>query len=159
MNSKVFLILALAICASCNDIDDYIEGQMDKAHIPSLTAVVVSGDQVLWQSSYGYSNDTTLARVTTPYMLASISKTAMSVTLMTLYDQGLFKLDDDINDYLNFSVVNPHYPKLPITFRQLMANTSTINDEGYGAHDNLYYTVGDGRGHLEFWTKFRRDLQ
>ena len=48
---------------------------------------------------------------------------------MKLYEEGKFKLDDDINDYLNgFEVRNPNFPDEKITFRMLLTHTSSIID-------------------------------
>jgi CubicO group peptidase (beta-lactamase class C family) len=47
---------------------------------------------------------------------------------MQLYEKDLFQLDDDIDNYLPFKVRNPFYPGTPITFRMLLAHTSSISD-------------------------------
>jgi CubicO group peptidase (beta-lactamase class C family) len=60
--------------------------------------------------------------------LASISKTFVAAAMMQLWEDSLFGLDDDINDYLPFSVRNPLYLSTPLTFRQLMTHTSSIHD-------------------------------
>jgi CubicO group peptidase (beta-lactamase class C family) len=153
--------------STADEIDDYITNQMERAHIPSLVGMVVQGEEILWSHTYGSSYDSTPPPLSQAYMLASISKTVMSVTLMQLYEQviffslkflhsyfsllqGLFALDDDINKYLNFSVRNPHYPDLPITFEQLMAHSSSINDDGYFNNDILFYVQGDSPYPLGF---------
>ena len=41
---------------------------------------------------------------------------------------GKLNLDDPINDYLPFKVVNPHFSDIPITIRNLATHTSTIKD-------------------------------
>jgi len=46
---------------------------------------------------------------------------------MQLWEQGLFDLDDDVNDYLPFSVRNPNYPDTPLTFRMLLSHRSSIS--------------------------------
>jgi CubicO group peptidase (beta-lactamase class C family) len=50
---------------------------------------------------------------------------------MQLYDKGLFDLDDDVNDYLEFNVRNPNYPDTPITFRMILSHRSSIGGEDY----------------------------
>ncbi len=56
---------------------------------------------------------------------------------MQLYEQGLFHLDDNINNYLPFNVVNPYYPNDAITFRMLLNHTSSLTDNFYSSI-NLY---------------------
>jgi CubicO group peptidase (beta-lactamase class C family) len=41
---------------------------------------------------------------------------------------GKLQLDDPINNYLPFKVVNPHFPVDPITIRHLVTHTSAIVD-------------------------------
>jgi CubicO group peptidase (beta-lactamase class C family) len=62
--------------------------------------------------------------------MASISKTIMVTAIMQLWEDDLFNLDDNINDYLqpDFQVINPWYPNDTITFKMLMTHTSSIND-------------------------------
>jgi len=64
----------------------------------------------------------------TKFRIASISKTITTLTLMTLYDKGLFKLDDDISKYLGFTLRNPKYPNDTITVRHVLSHTSSLND-------------------------------
>lgn len=74
---------------------------------------------------------TTCEEVTpaTTFMIASTSKLITWTALSMLLDAGLFDLDDDINDYLSFSVRNPRFPNQEITFRHLYAYTSGIKDK------------------------------
>jgi CubicO group peptidase (beta-lactamase class C family) len=68
----------------------------------------------------------------TKYRVASVSKVVTSIALMQLWEKGLFQLDDDINSYLGFSVRNPLFPDVAITFRMLLSHTSSIADgSGY----------------------------
>jgi CubicO group peptidase (beta-lactamase class C family) len=84
----------------------------------------------------GYRNETQKLPITkdTKFRIASISKTFTALGLLKLYDQKLFKLDDDISNYLGFKVENPNFPTVPITFRMLLSHTSSLQDgEGYDA--------------------------
>jgi CubicO group peptidase (beta-lactamase class C family) len=62
----------------------------------------------------------------TPFYLASISKTFTATAVMQLWEQGFLDLDDDIDEYLPFSVRNPNFPDVPITFRMLLDHGSSI---------------------------------
>lgn len=69
----------------------------------------------------------------TMFRVASISKLVTSTGLMLLYDRNLFKLDDDVSQYLGFKLRNPNFPDVPITFRMLLSHTASLNDgSGYG---------------------------
>ncbi|MEX0996603.1 MAG: serine hydrolase [Flavobacteriaceae bacterium] len=77
----------------------------------------------------------------TKYRIASISKTVTALGLLKLYDQGLFDLDDPINDYLSFPITNPSFPGTEITFRTLLSHTSSIQDgSGYNGFLNATFS-------------------
>jgi len=109
-------------------IDIFIERIMERNHISAVSAAIVHNDELLWTQGYGLADRErkTPAEPTTIYLVASISKTITATALMQLYEQGLFDLDDDINSYLNFSVRNPRYPDMPITFRMLLSHHSSM---------------------------------
>src|SRR5690606_2994267 len=60
--------------------------------------------------------------------IASVSKTLIGIALMKAKEMGKLNLDDPIQDYLPFKVINPYYPDETITIRQLATHTSSIND-------------------------------
>jgi len=113
-------------------VDSFINIEMQKLHIPGFEAVAIKDGKVLWTGYYGYQNLEKKIPVTgqTLFEAASTSKTVTAAVMMQLYAAGKFKLDDDINRYLDFKIVNPHYPTIPITFGQLMRHRSSINDNG-----------------------------
>lgn len=64
----------------------------------------------------------------TRYRIASISKVFTAIAVMQLADQGKINVDDDISNYIGFSIRNPYYPDIMITVRQIMSHTSSIRD-------------------------------
>lgn len=62
--------------------------------------------------------------------IASISKFILTMSLMTLVDEGLVDLDKDISQYLGFTLRNPHFPDSKITVKQVLAHVSSIRDNG-----------------------------
>jgi CubicO group peptidase (beta-lactamase class C family) len=115
-----------------DDMDWFMETQIETFHIPGAAACIVKDGQIDWAGYYGYANleDSLEVADSTLFTLASISKTITVAALMQLWEDGLFGLDDDVNDYLPFSVRNPDtaYSSVPITFRSLLAHMSSIND-------------------------------
>ena len=126
-------------------IDSLINSEMSRLHIPGFAAVAIDSNKIVWKGYYGYQNMERKILVTekTLFMLASTAKTVTAAALMQLYALGKFRLDDDINKYLDFKVVNPNFPKSPITFRQILRHRSSIAD-------NLDY-LG------QFWFKNKGD--
>jgi CubicO group peptidase (beta-lactamase class C family) len=104
---------------------------MKIGHYPSLSACIIKNDEVVWSDGFGLYDieNEKYATENTIYITCSISKPITGTALMQLYDQELFDLDDDINDYLPFSIRNPNFPNDPITFRMLLSHASSLNED------------------------------
>lgn len=111
-------------------LDSFIVETMDTYHIPGVAACAIKGNQIVWAGAYGYANieQNVPAADTTVFKLASVSKPFTGTALMQLCEEGLFDLDDNINDHLPFDVLHPDFPDSAITFRMLLTHTSSIND-------------------------------
>ena len=147
---KVLLFLLCLLCLSCkgdmslsgkednsNGLEQDILKVIDEFKAIGISAVVIKNNHIVYSHSYGYNpvySDTTL-RVNIPsdgiYWLASVSKTFISTAIMQLVEKKKLKLDDDVNEYLKFTVKNPYYPDVPITVRMLLCHRSSINDNHY----------------------------
>lgn len=115
--------------------DIFIKSLMYIGHKPSISSCIISKDEVVWSKSYGLYDieNNKAATKNTLYLQASVSKTVTATALMQLYEQGLFDLDDDLNDYLPFNFRNPNHPDIAITFKMLLSHRSSLAD------DNLYW--------------------
>ena len=109
--------------------DKKIEILMRLSRFPSIAACVIEGNEVTWSNGYGFYDLDHMksASETTIYNIGSISKTITGTALMQLWEQGLFDLDEDVNNYLPFSLRNPNFPNDPITFRMLLSHSSSLN--------------------------------
>lgn len=98
------------------------------ANIPSVSTAIVRDNQCTWSDGFGLYDieNNKDARDVTMYLVASISKSFTATAIMQLYEKGLFELDDDVNNYLPFSLRNPNYPDEKITFEMLLAHQSSI---------------------------------
>jgi CubicO group peptidase (beta-lactamase class C family) len=111
-----------------SNIDSFLVATMEALCIPGLAACAIRDGIIVWSGNYGYADisqqiepmDSTL------FVLASTSKTFVGVALMQLWEQGLFDLDEDINQFLPWEIHNPFYPDSIITLRMLMSHTSSI---------------------------------
>jgi CubicO group peptidase (beta-lactamase class C family) len=108
--------------------DNLIESLISLAHASAISVAIVKDNELLWSTGYGlYDRENNkAANDDTIYLVASISKTFTATAIMQLYEQGYFDLDDDVNDYLNFTLRNPNYPLDNITFRMLLAHQSSL---------------------------------
>ncbi len=92
--------------------------------IPSVTVALVSGDKVVWTGSAGYSNvwAQTPAVPSTVYLIGSTFKTMSMYAFLQQMEQGKFKLDDRVNDYLEEFKIQGEDPANPVTFRHLLTH-------------------------------------
>ncbi len=113
-----------------DELLQFIESIISTHLIPGLSISIVKDDNIVWNEYFGYANinENIVIDENTMFILSSVSKTITATALMQLFENGLFELDDDINDYLSFNVIHPDYPITPITFRMLLSHTSGIKD-------------------------------
>ncbi|BBN06989.1 hypothetical protein MPTK1_4g00060 [Marchantia polymorpha subsp. ruderalis] len=99
-------------------------GRLDKivAEFTANNSLVNYAVAVVHRNQTIYSSGQT----STPFRVASITKTITSLGALMLRDQGLLKLDDPVNKYLpGFSIINP-WGEHNTTIRELMAHTAGI---------------------------------
>lgn len=123
-----------------NPIDNFILQEMEKQQIVGLGAAIIVDKKVVWVKGFGYANKEQKLPFTTNTVMsiASISKTFTGVSMMKAVEDGLVSLDEDINTYLPFKVVNPNFPDEKITLRHLATHTSGLVDD-YDIYDKTYY--------------------
>jgi CubicO group peptidase (beta-lactamase class C family) len=131
----ILAILALPFPALSQNIDvdrvvkelePEINRMLSEANVSSASVALVAGDRILWTKAYGLSNRWagTQANVDTVYLIGSTFKAMATFALLQLMDQGKFKLDDRVGDYLPDFKIQHEDPKKPVTFRHLLTHTS-----------------------------------
>lgn len=142
----VLTLLSLSNCAkedldiqSVAEFESFLKEEMDYQQIPALSVLTFREDQILYENYLGRANISQGLALEDDhlFMLASVSKVVTATALLQLYEEGLFVLDDHINDYLSFEVKVPGY-NTDITFRMLLTHTSGIAD-GPAMDDQYYY--------------------
>jgi len=125
----IFAVL-LACAAYAQALDAKLQSIFEDHHLMGMSVVKICQGQVGFSKGYGWADYDDQRPVTdsTIYRIASISKAVTAAALMTLYDQGLFGLDDDIGTALGYPLRHPVFPNVPITSRMLLAHTSSIRD-------------------------------
>lgn len=113
------------------ELATFIKAKLREGGLPAVAASIVTKDGVAWSDTYGVSNVEQRLGVDedTVFIVASISKTALSVSLMQLVERGLLDLDRDIEAYLPYSVRHPDFPQRVVTPRMLMAHTGGLRDD------------------------------
>src|SRR5215471_4160695 len=84
------------------ELEPEIQRTLLAGNIPSASVALISGDRVIWTNAYGYSNlwARTPATPNTVYLIGSTFKAMSTIALLQQMEQGKFKLDDHVNNYL-----------------------------------------------------------
>lgn len=121
-----FLLVSTALCAQADDVDSYVQAQMQKRHIPGLSLAVVRDGKVIKAQGYGLANVelNVPATVTSVYEIGSVTKQFTATAVMMLVEEGKLKLDDPLSKHLT---------GLPeawreVTVRHLLTHTSGIKN-------------------------------
>jgi len=121
-----------------------LEALRDQGHFIGFGVAIVNRQGALYQHGFGFAD----AQARKPYgihtiqNIASVSKTVIGLALLKAQELGKLTLDDSVNKYLPFRVVNPAFPKVPITLRQLATHTSSIHDNDFYFSKNYYLKPG-----------------
>jgi len=160
-SAAVIFLMAMIVAASFSpncvafNIDsldggltDEISGLVESGDIPSLQICVVSGDEK-WVKGFGEQTDED-----TVFLVGSIQKVFVAVSILQLYEEGLIGLDDDVNMHMAFSIRHPEYPDKPITIRMLLSHRSGL--DGTLPSEFAYDWGGDNP--IEWTRSFPEDL-
>jgi len=133
-------------------LDEFFHDMVRNTPMAGVAACIIKGGIVVWADGYGWADIANKIPMTPDKVqnIGSISKTVTATAVMQLWEKGLFKLDDDVNDYLPFSVKHPRFPDEIITFRQLLSHRSAIKD---GPAYDESYACGDPAISLETWVR------
>lgn len=111
-----------------NELEIDVRRAMIEGKIPSASVALIEGDKVIWTGAYGQSNlwARTPATPETVYLIGSTFKAMSTFALLQQMEQGKFKLDDRVNDYLTDFKIQNEDPQHPVTFRHLLTHTSGL---------------------------------
>ena len=108
---------------------------MERFEVPGVSVAVIDNFNIHWAKGYGISDVETGMAVDTATMFqaASISKPVAAMATVRAAQDGLFSLDDDINDILrSWSLDGGGFTdERPVTPRGLTSHTSGLGD-GFG---------------------------
>lgn len=138
----VFQMATLSAQNLFDSLDLELNNIINKSDIPGLGVSIISENGVLYSNGFGYRDigGKLLYDSLTVQPVASISKTVIAVALMKLVEEGKLNLDENINTYLPFKIINPNFPDDKITLLQLATHTSSILETD-DTDDGAYYII------------------
>jgi D-alanyl-D-alanine carboxypeptidase len=120
------LMISVPAAARADKVDDYIQAEMQKRHIPGLALAVTQNGKVVKQKAYGLANVELNVPATpeTVYQIASTTKTFTAAAILKLVEDGKLSLDDSVTKWL---------PEVPaawngVTVRHCLTHTSGLPD-------------------------------
>lgn len=146
---KIFLILILSILIlsfkqknetdritekNNTAINDTLTKNLNLAYkkgaIIGFSVSVVNEKGLIYDKGFGFTDIEQKKAYTsnTTQNIASISKTLIGISLFKAQELGKLNINDPINKYLPFKIVNPNHPEIPILIKHLAYHTSSITD-------------------------------
>jgi CubicO group peptidase (beta-lactamase class C family) len=128
----VSLALSLAVLAvaqtgaSPDQVDQYVQAEMQKQHIPGLALLVARDGKMVKAQGYGMANVELQVPVKpeTVFQSGSVGKQFTATAVMMLVEEGKIKLDDPINSY--FKDAPPSWNQ--VTASELLSHTAGFTD-------------------------------
>ena len=108
-----------------NDFARRLRAEQSSSRLPSLTAAVFAGGELVWSDAVGLA-DVEAGLHATPehgYRVGSITKTFTAAAVMALRDEGKLRLDDRLGDHV------PDVAHPDPTLRRLLSHTSGLQRE------------------------------
>ena len=134
---------AIRMCSSTGDarapagcvrvrpsVDAQILETLQRDRVPGAAVCTFDATGPTWCTGYGWAHilEGRPARIDTPFLVASVSKTVTGVVILQGVEEGALGLDDAVNEHLTFEVTHPA-SATSVTLRQLMTHTSGILDD------------------------------
>lgn len=118
----------------------WMDGQVAYRGLPGIAVGVVSDQQLVWSSGFGFADVKAKLPMTaqTKFRMASHSKLFTAIAIMQLREDGKLRLDDPVVKYLPWFTAKPAGDDDgPITVEQLLSHSSGLQREA-GDHWRSY---------------------
>jgi CubicO group peptidase (beta-lactamase class C family) len=113
--------------ASYEEIDAYIERQMDRLNIPGAALAIVAGDKIVHLRGFGQARPGGEApSPQTPFFLGSTTKSITALAVMQLVEAGKIALDAPVQTYLPWFRIADPQASAQMTVRHLLNQTSGL---------------------------------
>jgi CubicO group peptidase (beta-lactamase class C family) len=112
--------------SSSDPVDQYVQFEMQKQHIPGLALLVARDGKIVKAQGYGLANVELQVAVKpeTVFQSGSVGKQFTATAVMMLFEEGKIKLDSPITSY--FKEAPPSWKQ--VTVRELLSHTAGFTD-------------------------------
>jgi CubicO group peptidase (beta-lactamase class C family) len=117
---------ALAQETTNTKVDEYVNAEMRRAHIPGLSVAVMRNGQIILAKGYGLANveHQVPVKPETIFQSGSMGKQFTATAVMMLVEEGKLSLSDSITKYFTDAPASWQ----PITVRHLLTHTGGMTD-------------------------------
>lgn len=136
---------------SLDRLDALASRALSEANIPGLVLARVDVRGPTLCRAYGLASRAraVAAAVSTPFLVASVSKPIVAAVIVSLVERRMLALDADVASILPHAIRNPAHPEEPITLRMLLQHRASLLDEH--SWTDTAYSVGDHSVPLSEW--------
>jgi CubicO group peptidase (beta-lactamase class C family) len=108
-------------------IDNFIEQQMRRLHIPGAALAIVEGERIVHRGGFGRARPGgEVPTPQTPFFIGSLTKSFTALAVMQLAEAGKVELDAPVQRYLPWFRVADPLASAQITVRHLLNQTSSL---------------------------------
>ena len=125
--------------ADLSNIESKLNSYFNEKKMAGFAVSVFNSDSIIYSTAIGYrdvKNKIAYNKQTQQY-IASISKTTIGISMLKAEELGYFNIEDPINKYLPFNIINPYFPNSEITIAQIATHTSSL-DYNENVVESLY---------------------
>ncbi len=135
MRTQRLALFLLFVCIACptlvhatsaDPVDDYVQGEMQRQHIPGISLLVSRDGKIVRAEGYGLSNVELQVPVkpATVFQSGSVGKQFTATAVMMLVEEGKIRLDDPVTTYLKGAPASWNQ----VTIRELLSHTAGFTD-------------------------------
>lgn len=112
--------------ATSEEIDEFVQEQMDASRIPGAALAIVDADQVTHERGFGTTADDQSVTPETLFGIGSAGKSITALATMQLVESGDIELDAPVQDYIPWFRLADQEMSAQLTVRHLLTMTSGI---------------------------------
>jgi len=140
----VLLSFVLTLSATVTDFEQFLQEETHAKTPPSASFAILQGDQIVYESSFGYNDDeaTQATSLESVYHVFSLTKILAATLVMQLVDEGALSLDDPVQKYLPRFRAKYDDQNVTVTILNLLNHSSGISDRSSEVRpltDDNYY--------------------
>ena len=114
--------------AAYEEIDAYIEEQLEALNIPGASLAIIEGDRIVHVKGFGVSGpDGKAPTPQTPFFICSLTKSFTALAVMQLVEAGKIELDAPVQRYLPWFTLADPQAAAQITVRHLLVQSSGLS--------------------------------